>query len=85
MKNVKAPQYDDTIVIVKDGMGWELRYFNRAMGCFPLGPRLARGQEGLPDIPKTAETYSTAQALRDKWQEWLDKTQIISKRKGMRS
>ena len=84
MKNVKPPEVDDTIVIVRDGDGFELRYFNRLLGCSPIGPRLARG-EGLPELPVSASTFALANDLRERWQVWLDKTQIVSKRKGRKT
>jgi hypothetical protein len=80
-----AMPYDHSIVIVKnDNRGYELLYFNRLMGCSKIGVRLGRG-EGIPDLPTKSPTRSGAEQLREKWQAWVDQTNIITRRKGSRS
>ena len=79
-----AMNYDHSIVIVKDGTGFELLYFNRLMGTSKIGPRLARAK-GLPTLPTKAPTFSEAESLRERWQMWLDETKIITRRKGSKS
>jgi hypothetical protein len=80
-----AMPYDHSIVIVKDdNRGYELLYFNRLMGCSKIGARLGRG-EGIPDLPTKSPTRSGAEQLREKWQAWVDQTNIITRRKGSRS
>lgn len=79
-----AMNYDHSIVIVRDGTGFELLYFNRLMGTSKIGPRLARAK-GLPKLSTNAPTYSEAESLRERWQMWLDETKIITRRKGSKS
>ena len=81
MKTQDAMPYDHTMVIVRDGSGYELLYYNRLMGVSKVGPRLQRSGD-FPDLPTKAPTYADAEQLREKWQAWLDKTKIITRRKG---
>ena len=81
MKGVTPPVIDRTIIVVKDGDGWELRTWNRFMGDRPIGLRLAR-RDDLPDLPTKASTYSNADQLRQRWQAWLDKQDIKGRRRN---
>ena len=72
---------DRTIIVVKKGDGFELRTWNRFSGDSPIGPRLSR-QDSYPDLPTKASTYSSADQLRQRWQSWLDRQEVKTKRKG---
>ena len=84
MKGVSAPSPDRSIIVVKDGDGYELRVWNRMLGDAPIGARLAR-RDGLPDLPIKASNFHTAIDLQTRWQQWLDNNPLSNrKKKGKR-
>ena len=85
MKSVKpkAPNQDRTIIIVKDGDGFEMRVWNRLTGDGPIGMRLAR-KDGLPNLPVKTSTFNDALQLLDRWQAWLNAQPITGRGKGRR-
>lgn len=68
---LSTTEMDETIILVKKGSAWECRYFNRALGCQPIGPRLTR-KDPYPDIPLVAPTKMEGNELVTRWQSWLD-------------
>ena len=81
MKGVSAPNPDRSIIVVKDGDGYELRVWNRLLGDAPIGARLAR-KNGLPDLPIKATNFQTAIDLQTRWQAWLDDNPLSGRKKG---
>ena len=77
----KPPEQDRSIIIVKDGNGYELRVWNRLLGDAPLGARLGR-KDGFPQLPRKASTYQSALGLVQQWQTWLDAQPITGRGKG---
>lgn len=77
----KPPEQDRTIIIVKDGSGYEFRVWNRLLGDAPIGARLAR-KDGLPSLPRKVQTFQTALGLIEGWQKWLDAQPITGRGRG---
>ena len=76
-----AMNYDHSIVVVKDGTGFELLYFNRLMGTSKIGPRLARAK-GLPTLPTKAPTFRRLKAsVSDGKCGWM-KPKLLHAEKG---
>lgn len=75
------PKLDRTIIIVKDGDGYEFRVWNRYLGDRPIGTRLAR-KDGLPDLPIKVETFQTALQLLERWQAWLNAQPVTGRGRG---
>ena len=73
-------ELDETIILVKKGSAWECRYFNRVLGCQPIGPRLAR-KDPYPEIPLVAPTKMEGNELVTRWQSWLDARPVPKNRK----
>lgn len=82
MKTAKPPppSADRTIIIVRDGEGWELRVWNRYLGDGPIGTRLCRKGD-LPNLDVKTPSYSTALDLQQRWQAWLDDNPLSSRNK----
>lgn len=74
----KPPEQDRSIIVVKDGGGYELRVWNRLLGDAPIGARLAR-KDGMPNLPTKAQTFQTAIGLLQQWQKWLDSQPITGR------
>ena len=83
-KSIAPASPDRTIIIVKDGDGFEFRVWNRFLGDSAIGPRLSR-KEPLPNLPTKTATYQTAIDLQNKWQAWLDSQPNHGRRKGKRT
>jgi hypothetical protein len=77
----KPPEQDRSIIVVKDGDGYELRVWNRLLGDAPIGARLAR-KDGMPSLPTKVATFQTALGLVEGWQKWLDAQPITGRGKG---
>ena len=67
----KPPSQDRSIIVVKDGDGFELRVWNRFLGDAPIGMRLER-KDPLPDLPVKSTSFQGALDLQKRWQGWLD-------------
>lgn len=74
---------DRTIIIVKDGDGFEFRVWNRYLGDAPIGARLSR-KDGLPNLPTKTATFQSALDIQNRWQSWLDAQPNHGRRKGKR-
>lgn len=75
------PKLDRSIIIVKDGDGYEFRIWNRYLGDRPIGTRLAR-KNRLPDLPVKVETFQTALQLLERWQLWLNAQPVTGRGRG---
>jgi len=80
-KFIPKPKLDRSIIVVKDGDGYEFRIWNRYLGDRPIGSRLAR-KEGLPNLPTRVETFQTATQLLERWQSWLNAQPITGRGRG---
>ena len=80
-KKTNPPEQDRTIIVVKDGDGYEFRIWNRLLGDAPIGARLAR-KDGLPTLPRKVQTFQTALGLIEGWQKWLDDQPITGRGRG---
>lgn len=81
MKGVTEAKADRSIIVVKDGDGFELRVWNRFTGDGPIGVRLAR-KSSLPDLPTKSSSHQSALDLQIRWQKWLDENPLSSRKKG---
>lgn len=81
-KDIQASP-DRSIIIVKDGDGYEFRVWNRYLGDAPIGARLSR-KSGLPNLPTKAGTFHTAIDILPRWQAWLDEQPNPGRKKGKR-
>jgi hypothetical protein len=81
MKGVSTPGADRSVIVVRDGDGFELRVWNRFTGDGPIGVRLTRKSD-LPDLPTKSNSYSTALDLQERWQQWLDENPLSTRKKG---
>ena len=86
MKTIKplAPSPDRTVIIVRDGDGWELRVWNRLTGDGPIGARLCR-KGSLPELDIKTKSHSSALDLQKRWQAWLDDNPLSSRNKRKRN
>lgn len=80
-KFTAKPKLDRSIIVVKDGDGYEFRIWNRYIGDRPIGSRLARKEE-LPNLPTRVDTFQTAIQLLDRWQSWLNAQPITGRGRG---
>ena len=81
MKGVANANADRSIIVVKDGEGFELRVWNRFMGDAPIGVRLSR-KTSLPDLPTKSSSYQSALDLQSRWQKWLDENPLSGRKRG---
>lgn len=86
MKALKppAPSPDRTVIIVRDGDGWELRVWNRFTGDGPIGARLCR-KGSLPELDIKTPSHSMALDLQKRWQAWLDDNPLSNRNKRKRN
>ena len=77
MKTIKppAPSPDRTVIIVRDGDGWELRVWNRLTGDGPIGARLCR-KGSLPELDIKTPSHSMALDLQKRWQSMARRQSI---------
>lgn len=80
MKSLSPTDLKREAVVIKDNKGWVIKV-KGIMGIMPLGPRLGR-RDGLPNIPRRAQTRMEAEAAAQRWNHWLAENQTVSKRKG---
>ena len=82
---MKGPptQLDESVIIVRKGDQFELRYWNRVMGDNPIGPRLERS-EPMPTFPVTMETRMEAEELAGRWNVWLMENKPSPKKRRKR-
>jgi hypothetical protein len=81
MKGVSKASADRSIIVVKDGDGFELRVWNRFTGDGPIGVRLTRKHD-LPELPTKTSSYQSALDLQQRWQSWLDDNPLSGRKKG---
>jgi hypothetical protein len=81
MKTAPKVNSDRTVIVVKDGDGWEIRVWNRFTGDGPIGSRLCR-KGSLPNLQTKSNSYSAALDLQSRWQAWLDENPLSSRKKG---
>ena len=81
MKGVSKASADRSIIVVKNGDGFELRVWNRFTGDGPIGVRLTR-KSSLPELPTKTSSYQSALDLQQRWQSWLDDNPLSGRKKG---
>ncbi|MAS82799.1 MAG: hypothetical protein CMF45_08920 [Legionellales bacterium] len=66
-------------VIPKEGGGWHIRATRYSM---PIGPRLLKRTEAMPDIPTEANTAEELAERVKVWQDWLTEEHLLASKKG---
>tara|TARA_B110000438_G_scaffold302835_1_gene361899 strand:+ start:2927 stop:3184 length:258 start_codon:yes stop_codon:yes gene_type:complete len=66
-------------IIAKDGGGWQIRATRYSI---PIGQRLLKRTDGMPDIPTEANTAEELAERAKVWQDWLNEEHLLASKKG---